>query len=220
YRRGTGPAPIRETLAAAVVLRSLNSLADPKPTAVVDPFCGSGTLLMEAAMLLTDCAPGLLREHWGFFGWKAHDQALWQQTINEAEQRFAEGKANCTTVFYGSDVDEKVIAQANQAAHSLDLADLFQLERVDATSSDLVEFVGEQENGLLITNPPYGERLETPLSARVLYRNFGAMLYQLQGRWNAGILAPGDVLLKSLRLRAWKKYNFNNGPLPVRLGVF
>lgn len=220
YRRGTGPAPIRETLAAAVVQRSLNSLADPKPTAVVDPFCGSGTLLMEAAMLLTDCAPGLLREHWGFFGWKAHNQELWQQTIDEAEQRFVVGKESCTTTFYGSDLDIKVLAQAEQSAEALGLADLFKFERVNAGTTELVEFIGEQENGLLVTNPPYGERLETPLSARVLYRNFGAVLYQLAGHWHAGVLAPSDVLLKSLRLRAWKKYNFNNGPLPVRLGVF
>ncbi|WP_157980702.1 bifunctional 23S rRNA (guanine(2069)-N(7))-methyltransferase RlmK/23S rRNA (guanine(2445)-N(2))-methyltransferase RlmL [Aliidiomarina taiwanensis] len=220
YRHGTGQAPIRETLAAAVVQRSLNSLAEPTPSAVVDPFCGSGTLLLEAAMLLTDCAPGLLREHWGFFGLKAHDQGLWEETLAAAEQRFAAGKASCTTTFYGSDLEPKVLAQAAASAELLGLADLFQFERLDAATADLVSFVGEQANGLLVTNPPYGERLETPLSAHVLFRNFGAVLYQLEGTWNASVLAPSDVLLKSLRLRAWKKYNFNNGPISVRLAVY
>lgn len=220
YRRATGAAPIRETLAAAIVMRSLNALNGVTPTAVLDPCCGSGTLLIEAAMQLTQCAPGLLRQHWGFYAWQAHDANLWQEIVAQAEAEFEAGKANCSTRFYGADLDSKVLAQANQALHALGIADLVELRTLDATTPALLDYVAEQEQGLLLANPPYGERLETPLAARLFYRRFGAVLHQLKGQWYAGILAPNDIMLRALRLRAWKKYNFQNGPLAVRLGVF
>lgn len=227
YRMGAGSAPIRETLAAAVALRSLNALnPDQDIDTVADPCCGSATLLIETALILMDGAPGLLRAHWGFFAWNEHAPDRWREIKDEASQRFEAGKAACKTRFLGSDIDAKVLGQAHQNVHAANLHEHFSLLCVDATTPSWVDFVAPSEAespngiGLIISNPPYGERLETPLAARIFYRKLGDNLRQLPESWNAAVLAPSEAMLKALRLRSAKKYTFYSGPLTIKLGTF
>ncbi|NMU33406.1 23S rRNA (guanine(2445)-N(2))/(guanine(2069)-N(7))-methyltransferase, partial [Staphylococcus aureus] len=105
YRDGTGMAPIKENLAAAIVMRS----GWVPGTPLLDRMCGSGTLLIEAAMLATDRAPGLHRGHWGFGGWAQHGGAIWKEVKAEAQTRARQGLAAYESRFYGSDVDARVI---------------------------------------------------------------------------------------------------------------
>ena len=112
YRDGTGMAPIKENLAAAIVMRS----GWVPGTPLLDPMCGSGTLLIEAAMLATDRAPGLHRGHWGFGGWAQHDDAIWKEVKAEAQTRARQGLAAYESRFYGSDVDARVIERARRNA--------------------------------------------------------------------------------------------------------
>ncbi|MCC5855074.1 MAG: bifunctional 23S rRNA (guanine(2069)-N(7))-methyltransferase RlmK/23S rRNA (guanine(2445)-N(2))-methyltransferase RlmL [Idiomarina sp.] len=219
YRKATGAAPIRETLAAAIAIRVL-ALHPETPKLVLDPCCGSGTLLVETAMILTNCAPGLLRNFWGFRSWLGHDEALFSEVLAAAEQRFSEGLAACETQFIGQDIDPKVINHADQAAYAAGVDRLFNFTIADATQADSFSQFADAENGLLLTNPPYGERLETPLAARIFYRKFGSAVRTLPDSWTAAVLAPDDTMLKAIRLRSAKKYNFYSGPLAIKLGVF
>lgn len=220
YRTATGPAPIRENLAAAIALRSLKQAPLEELGAVFDPFCGSGTLLLESAMIATDCAPSLTRKIFGWDTWKGHSKERWNEVVAEAEARFAKGLKNCRTQFIGSDIDPRVLRYADQAAHHMGLESLFRFQagdvRKESSWQDAVSF----ERGLVVCNPPYGERLESPLAVRKIYSDFGSKLAALPEGWHAGILAPDDATLKALKLTSSKKYSLKSGPLDIRLGLY
>lgn len=127
YRDATGAAPIKETLAAAIVMRSGWQPGTP----LLDPMCGSGTLLIEAAMIATDRAPGLHRKHWGFLGWAKHDVELWKEVTTEAQVRARKGLGDYTSRFYGSDNDSRVIERARANTRRAGLADLISYEVKD-----------------------------------------------------------------------------------------
>ncbi|MBA1842662.1 23S rRNA (guanine(2445)-N(2))/(guanine(2069)-N(7))-methyltransferase, partial [Escherichia coli] len=124
YRDRAGIAPIKETLAAAIVMRSGWQPGTP----LLDPMCGSGTLLIEAAMLATDRAPGLHRGRWGFSGWTQHDEAIWQEVKAEAQTRARKGLAEYSSHFYGSDSDARVIQRARTNARLAGIGELITFE--------------------------------------------------------------------------------------------
>ena len=218
YRQQQGAAPLRETLAAAVAIRAGMN----QQTAVVyDPFCGSGTLLLEAAMIRFDRAPGLSRRGWGFEQWLGHDETLWQQLLSEAEQRFNAAYTGHNAVFVGLDSDPRMIAIAQQNAERLGLAQCMQWSQGFAEQSfpaALAE-VGEGDR-LMVTNPPYGERLGEEVETLLLYRRFGAHLRQHFQGWQLAILAGDESLLKRMKLRSHKKYKLYNGALEVLLALY
>lgn len=220
YRLGTGAAPIRETLAAALVHRLRTNLNLEQPTAIYDPSCGSGTLLLEAAMVLTDTAPGLFREYWGFMAWRQHDEELWQNVRKEALLRKREGLAKCSTKFYASDMDPKVLAMLHRSIRQLGFDALFEYQVLDLSQHAIADFVGEQEQGVILTNPPYGERLGSELQSQLYFQKLGQHLYELQGIWFAGILAPDETKLRALKMRAQRKYPIKNGPLDILFATF
>ena len=104
YRQQAGEAPLKENLAAAILLRSGWDISTP----LVDPMCGSGTLLIEAALMAADQAPGLLRVRFGFMAWSGHDRALWQEISAEATVRATRGMKQANTQLYGFDQDKRV----------------------------------------------------------------------------------------------------------------
>ncbi|RTE87219.1 MULTISPECIES: bifunctional 23S rRNA (guanine(2069)-N(7))-methyltransferase RlmK/23S rRNA (guanine(2445)-N(2))-methyltransferase RlmL [Gammaproteobacteria] len=220
YRTATGPAPIRENLAAAISMRVLNQVNLAELDVVFDPFCGSGTLLIESAMIATQCAPGIIRDSYGWNGWLAHDESAWQEVVVAAQNRFNDGLANCKTRFVGNDIDPRVLGYADQAIHALGLESLFEFNAGDANKDSTYENVSQCENGVLICNPPYGERLESPLAARQIFTGLGAQIAKLPEGWKAGILAPDDTTLKALKLTSHKKYSLKNGPIDIKLGLY
>lgn len=207
YREDTGKAPLRETLAAAIVLRSGWQLGTP----LVDPMCGSGTLLIEAAQMQANIAPQLHRLHWGFDFWKGHNQQAWDKVKGEAielaEQAFNQNqKAN----FYGCDLDHRVLQKAKRNAQNAGVAHLIQWQQGDvaALKNPFVE-----EKGTVICNPPYGERLGTTPALIALYSVFGQRLKQQFSDWNVSIFSGEPALLDCLHLRSHRQFKAKNGPL-------
>ncbi len=207
YRDATGQAPIKETLAAAIVKRS-----DWQPgTPLLDPMCGSGTLLIEAAMIATDRAPGLHRLHWGFTGWAQHNAEMWNEVRSDAQARFRAGLAAYESRFYGSDNDSRVIERARTNARRAGLADLISFETRDV--AQLKNPLPEGPVGTVISNPPYGERLESEPALIALHNMLGRILKNQFGGWRLSIFSASPDLLNCLQLRADRQYKAKNGPL-------
>ena len=207
YRDGTGMAPVKETLASAIVMRS----GWVPGTPLLDPMCGSGTLLIEAAMLATDRAPGLHRGHWGFNGWLQHDDAVWKEVKAEAQARARKGLAAYESRFYGSDVDTRVIERARSNARRAGVGELITFEAKDV--AQLSNPLPKGPYGTVISNPPYGERLESEPALIALHSLLGRTMKTQFGGWNLSLFSASPELLSCLQLRADKQFKAKNGPL-------
>ena len=207
YREDTGQAPLRETLAAAIVLRS----GWKKGTPLVDPMCGSGTLLIEAAQMEVQIAPQLHRLHWGFDCWKGHNQDAWDkvkaEAVQQAETYFNQ---NPKPHFYGFDLDHRVLKKAQKNAQNAGVAHLIQWKQGDVAA---LKNPSPDEVGTVICNPPYGERLGTTPALIALYSVFGQRLKNEFGGWNASIFSSESTLLDCLRMRSHRQFKAKNGPL-------
>ena len=207
YREDTGKAPLRETLAAAIVLRS----GWQKGTPLVDPMCGSGTLLIEAAQMEAQIAPQLYRLHWGFDFWQGHNQAVWKKVKEEAlALAEAEKQRENPPHFYGFDLDHRVLQKAKQNAQNAGVAHLMQWQQGDVAA---IKNPSPNVAGTVICNPPYGERLGTTPALIALYSVFGQRLKQQFAGWNASIFSGEPSLLDCLRLRSHRQFKAKNGPL-------
>lgn len=207
YREDTGKAPLRETLAAAIVLRS----GWQKGTPLVDPMCGSGTLLIEAAQMEAQIAPQLYRLHWGFDFWQGHNQAAWEKVKEEALALAEDEKQRENSPhFYGFDLDHRVLQKAKQNAKNAGVAHLMQWQQGDVAA---IKNPSQDVAGTVICNPPYGERLGTTPALIALYSVFGQCLKQQFAGWNASIFSGEPSLLDCLRLRSHRQFKAKNGPL-------
>ncbi|WP_040976619.1 bifunctional 23S rRNA (guanine(2069)-N(7))-methyltransferase RlmK/23S rRNA (guanine(2445)-N(2))-methyltransferase RlmL [Necropsobacter massiliensis] len=206
YREEAGKAPLRETLAAAIVLRS----GWQQGTPLLDPMCGSGTLLIEAAQMEARIAPQLHRLHWGFDFWKGHNQAAWDkvkaEAITLAERQF---NTNPKPHFYGFDLDYRVLQKAQKNAVRAGVAHLIQWKQGDVAALKNPS----QEKGTLICNPPYGERLGATPALIALYSVFGQRVKAQFGGWNLSVFSAEPALLDCLRLRSHRQFKAKNGPL-------
>ncbi|MGM0481299.1 MAG: bifunctional 23S rRNA (guanine(2069)-N(7))-methyltransferase RlmK/23S rRNA (guanine(2445)-N(2))-methyltransferase RlmL [Pseudomonadota bacterium] len=216
YRQQQGEAPLRENLAAAILYRAgIHEWLERPEFNFYDPFCGSGTLVIEAAMMALDHAPGLARGHWGFFYWKGHKPAIWHAQLEQAEQRFKQGQQQFSGVIRGSDNDPRLVSMAYANSKRLLLDRFIEFEVADATAAQPTT-----SSGLLVTNPPFGERLGEEVETLLLYRRFGRQLKAQFEGWQAAVLAGDESLLKRLKLRSHKKYRFLNGALEVTLANY
>lgn len=205
YRIDSGAAPLRETLAAAIVIRSGWQIGTP----LLDPMCGSGTLLIEAAQMAAQIAPQLNRLHWGFNHWKKHQAHVWQRVKEQALAQAEQGRSQCKRSFFGRDCDQKVLLKAKQNAENAGVA-----EFIDFQVADIADLVAPTtEVGTVICNPPYGERLGTTPTLIALYSLFGQRLKQHFSGWKASIFSGEVSLLDCLRLRSSRQFKAKNGPL-------
>ncbi|PKE31487.1 bifunctional 23S rRNA (guanine(2069)-N(7))-methyltransferase RlmK/23S rRNA (guanine(2445)-N(2))-methyltransferase RlmL [Rahnella sp. AA] len=207
YRDLTGQAPLKENLAAAIVMRSGWQAGTP----LVDPMCGSGTLLIEAAMIAADRAPGLHRQHWGFTGWSKFDAELWRELTAEAQVRTRRGVQETTSRFFGSDIDRRVIEMARANARRAGVAELISFEAVEV--GKLVNPLPEGPTGTVISNPPYGERLESEPALIALHNMLGRIMKTQFGGWQLSLFSASPELLSCLQLRAERQFKAKNGPL-------
>ncbi|HET6907147.1 MAG TPA: bifunctional 23S rRNA (guanine(2069)-N(7))-methyltransferase RlmK/23S rRNA (guanine(2445)-N(2))-methyltransferase RlmL, partial [Rhodanobacteraceae bacterium] len=219
WRRDQGEAPLKENLAAAMLLRARWPETYAQGGALLDPMCGSGTLLIEGALMVADVAAGLQREHFGFLAWHGHDAALWQELRDEAQARAQEGLRNLRACFFGSDAAPLMIEVAKKNAQSAGVAGFVQLQRHDVAH---VQRPSGHDTGLLITNPPYGERMGEPDELPGLYRTLGARLREDFAGWRAAVLVAQPENGESdpahaLGLRADKRYVLYNGAIPCEL---
>lgn len=215
-------APMKENLAAAVLLRSGWPDIAAAGGALFDPMCGSGTLLIEGAMMAGDVAPGLLRGYFGFLGWKHHDRAAWEAEHDHAEERRAAGRAGLRPVT-GYDVDRRALRLAAESAGRAGLREVVRLERRDVAAAVPPRFADELPSpcpGLVVANPPYGTRLGEAVALRGLYRTLGSRLNEEFCGWRLGLLTGDPELSWATGLRARRTYSLYNGALPVKLYTF
>src|SRR5712671_5330924 len=171
YRARGVAAPLKENLAAAILLRSGWPAIAAGGGGLVDPLCGSGTFVIEAALIAGDIAPGLTREHFGFLKWKQHDSALWRRLGQEADQRRAKGKLP-TGILRGYDHDPSAVRAAHENSVHAGMQGIVHFER-----RELAALTREHETpGLVVVNPPYGERIGADASLRDLYALLGKQL--------------------------------------------
>ena len=211
YRQGQGLAPLKENLAAAMLLRAGWPQVHARGGGVVDPMCGSGTLLIEAALMAADVAPGLRREQWGFSRWRGHDAALWKMLHDEAQARAVRGLQALPAGFFGFDQDPAVI---NEAKRNAQLAQLSGFIHFGRQSLEHLHRPHELDQpGLVICNPPYGERMGADADVVALYRLLGAKLKSEFPGWQASVITSDEGLGRALGLHAQKRYRLFNGAL-------
>ena len=219
YHRTTGAAPLKENLAAAMVVRSgFNGSQN-----FIDPMCGSGTLLLEAALLATDTAPGLARSSYGFMNLKDYDENKWQEIYNEALERSNQGKRKAQELgvkIFGFDADSAVVQRARD---NIEHAGFSELVSVEHCLLDNLTNPCQGVNELpcvIVTNPPYGERMGNFNELILLYTTLGHKLKTLFKGGRAAVISTSQELLSCLRLSLDKSYRLFNGALECQLRVF
>ncbi len=213
YRDINIKAPIKENLAAAMLLRSGWPKIAQQNGSLIDPMCGSGTLLLEGAMIAADYAPGLLREYFGFFGWKKHDAPCWQKLINEAQQRKIAGLLKLPTIV-GFDKDRHTV---NAALTHITNAGLQTKIHVECRDIEQAAPAKSWRPGLVICNPPYGERLGDEQETAELYKKFGEALKAHFIGWKAAMIISDPELGFRLGIRSHKPITLFNGALECKL---
>lgn len=214
YRTEAGEAPIKENVAAAVLLRAgwPDICAEGRP--LFDPMCGSGTLLIEGALIAGDRAPGLTRDYFGVLNWRGHDTELWDDLVDEAHQR-AEAATGRLPMLRGSDIDAKTLQTARRNARAAGLEEFIDFEC--KAVRNIEPPAGRDWPGLLVTNAPYGERLDTDAEAVAVHRRLGEVLRERFPGWRASILTGSEQLGRQLGLSADRTYTLYNGPLECLL---
>ena len=203
YRAVGVAAPLRETLAAAMVLLSRYRGRDP----FCDPFCGSGTIAIEAALIAKNRAPGLSRA-FSAQKWRWLDSGLWLQAAGEA----MDGEYDGAYDIWGGDIDPKAVAIARANAEKADVEDVVRFEVADAAA-----FRRDAPYGRVVTNPPYGERILEKREAEELYRAFGRAVRTLPEGWRVSVLSSHTEFERTFGRAADKKRKLYNGMLKCDL---
>ncbi|MGF1459297.1 MAG: class I SAM-dependent RNA methyltransferase [Leptolyngbyaceae cyanobacterium] len=205
YRPAVGKAPLKESLAAALVY-----LSGWQPQqAFCDPLCGSGTLPLEAALMGLNRAPGLFRDRFGFESWPDFDEALWQRLRQQAQQ---DQLATLKAPVVGCDRDAQVVIQARSNAKNCQIADQITLQ-----VQELAEVEAPASSGVVLCNPPYGERLGRGEDLSSFYKLLGDVLKQRFKGWTAFVLSGNKSLAKSIGLKSSQRIPILNGNLPCQL---
>ncbi len=215
YRGAQGAAPLKENLAAAVLLRAgwakLVAAGDGE-LGFVDPMCGAGSLTIEAALIAADVAPGLLRNEFGFLRWRGHDEALWQRLLTEAAERRTAARSE-RVLFRAYDRDATAVRATLDNALRAGFA-----KHVHAERRDLADLPAPPApRGLLAVNPPYGERLGEADALQGLYALLGDKLRELYVGWQAAVLTGNPPLGRALKIKAKRTHTMYNGPIECRL---
>lgn len=202
YRQHTGPAPINEVLAAGMLV-----LSEWKPsTPLVDPMCGAGTIVIEAAMIASNTPPGILRERFGFMNWPDFDEALWQDIRRDALAQIKTSEAQ----IFASDKALNVLKYAEENAKIINLDQAIQFRRKDFMHLD-----PPAEDGMIITNPPYDERIQIE-DNEAFYSEIGDRFKQAFQGYSAWLISSNLSAIKRVGLRPSKKITLFNGKLECK----
>ncbi len=215
YRLQQGAAPLKENLAAAILIRSGWPRIAAEGGALADPMCGVGTFLVEAAMIAADIAPNLRRERWGFSAWLGHVPALWRKLHDEALARAEAGLAKPPLWIRGYEADPRLIQPGRNNVERAGLSDWIKIYQGEVGTFE--PRPDQNQKGLVICNPPYGERLGDEASLLYLYQNLGERLRQACLNWEAAVFTGAPDLGKRMGIRSHKQYAFWNGALPCKL---
>lgn len=211
YRSKAGAAPLKENVAAALLVRAKWPELAAQGYGLQDPFCGAGTLVIEAAMMAAHIAPGLLRQDQSLQYWAQHQNTLWEKLRTQALQQVKP----LTVKLLGTDSDSRAIALAHSNAERAGVLPLVKFDTLAVNESrPLVE------KGLLVCNPPYGERLGDTTQLVPVYQQLGVALHSHYQGWKSAVLTSNSVLAKAIGLRAGKQYTLFNGHLECKLYCF
>lgn len=201
YRQGGHAAPLNEILAAAMVMFS----GWDGSTTLLDPMCGSGTILTEAAMIAHHIAPNLKRDNFAFQRWKNYDAELYDKIWLEEKNKI---QPDIEGSIIGFDINKNAIfeARANVTAANVD-------ESIRLGTGDFFEKLPPKNPGIIISNVPYGERITTDAAILDFYKQLGDTLKQQYQGWNAWILSGNPEAIKNIGLKPTKKHNLFNGSI-------
>jgi 23S rRNA (guanine2445-N2)-methyltransferase / 23S rRNA (guanine2069-N7)-methyltransferase len=219
YRRRAGAAPLKENLAAAILLRADWPSMAARGGALIDPLCGSGTLLIEGAMMVAGIAPGLGRRRFGFEKLKSFDSAQWNALVAQAQASRSAGLASTLPQMRGYDGSPHVIerAIANIAAAGLEKHVRVSCRPLRALTRPTHRAIPD---GLLVSNPPYGERMGDKSELVPLYALLGQQMATQFPGWQAAVFTSDKDLARATGLRSHKRYTLYNGALATGLYLF
>ena len=212
YRQSGGDAPLKENLAAALLLRCGWPEVAAQGGALVDPMCGSGTLVIEAALIAANIAPGLLRRRFGFEKWLGHDVAEWQRVRGSAldsRDLAVLGRDRLRGYDQNQSAVRAAIANANRAGLGEHL--VFERRAIGNLPRS------GHTRGLVIVNPPYGGRMGEESSLRPLYAQLGERLLECFSGWEGAVFTGNPPLGRALGLRAYRSHAFFNGSIECKL---
>ena len=213
WRNVQNDAPLKENLAAAVLMRGGWPKSYHDGGALLDPMCGSGTLLIEGALMAADVAPGLQRHGRSLPSrWLGFDVEAWKALVEEAKQREEVGRSTLNQAMFGSDVDPHAVRAARENAEVAGVADEIWFGVREIGELQAPPF----ERGTVVCNPPYDERLAADTT---LYRKLGDALRRTVPLWRASLLCGNPELAYATGLRANKKYQLFNGAIECALIV-
>ena len=220
YREPTVEAPLKENLAAAILLLAGWGEIAKTGAPLIDPLCGSGTLPIEAAFIAADRAPGMGRAHFGFLRWGGHDAALWQRLLDEAQAREVRDPKKLPRIA-GYDMEARAVTAALANVERAGLRGRVHIDR--QALSDCMPLPSEESldpRGLFITNPPYGERLGEKEELAPLYQSIGDVLRQRFTGWRGAVFTGNLDLAKHVGLKAARRHVLYNGAIECRLLEF
>ena len=217
YRVAGGIAPIKENLAAALLARAEWPDIANNGGAYVDPMCGSGTFLIEAALMQLNIAPGVLRPHFGFHSWLKHDATLWSSIKEAALLQRKEALVSPPCTISGCELAENIYEQALRNIEYAGLQECIHIENADL---DRTNIKAGNENGLALCNPPYGMRLGEPDKLSRDYRELAQVCKERFPGWRLGLLSSNSELLAETRLRTDKKYKIFNGAIACEFRLY
>jgi len=207
YRTKTGEAPLKENLGAGLI-----ALAGwDKKSPLLDLFCGSGTILIEAAMMAANMAPGIHREGFGFMNLLDFNQEAWLRVLDEAESQELE---SIEAQLFGYDHDKRVLQMAKDNARNAGVAKFIDFKN---TPISVAAPPPEIPAGMILTNPPYGARIGDEDNLKDVYRDLGFSLKTRFDGWDAWILSGNKELLSEMKLKSTQKVFLMNGNIECRL---
>jgi putative N6-adenine-specific DNA methylase len=235
YRTGTGEAPLKEHVAAGLLKMAEWDGESP----IVDPMCGSGTILIEAALMARKIAPGTLRRRFGFMGWQGFNADVFKAELDatlaieeeasakldavvaryypEGDEGAGADEARPRPLFFGYDVDPKVIKIAQANAREAGVDDLISFRRHAMETLEAPPLEVAEGKGLILTNPPYGTRLGNKESAKDIYRDLAYTMKNRFKGWSAFVLSGDPELSAAMKLKATRRFPVYNGPIECRL---
>jgi 23S rRNA (guanine2445-N2)-methyltransferase / 23S rRNA (guanine2069-N7)-methyltransferase len=216
YRGAAGEAPLKENVAAGVLMRAQWPEIAAQNGEFLDPMCGSGTFCIEAALMAAGRAPGLTREYFGFLGWRGHDAVLWMRLRAQAEEQ-ARTAALLELTIRGQDRNAVAIRSASENAVRAGVDEWLRFAVGALSAAAPLAGRPAERAGLVCTNPPYGMRMEDREGARLIHRELGVVLRERFQGWSAAVLTGAPELGKELGLRAYRTHTVWNGGIECRL---
>jgi 23S rRNA (guanine2445-N2)-methyltransferase / 23S rRNA (guanine2069-N7)-methyltransferase len=214
YRLAGGEAPLRENLAAGILIRAQWPRIAAEGGEFLDPMCGSGTFVIEAAWIATDTAPGLLRDYYGFEGWRGHDAGLWNQLKDAARARIRD---QLPVIVRGADRNRAAIATASANARRAGVGRDLIFDHCDIAELKPMNTAEGAPPGLLCVNPPYGLRIPGSDEAADAHRALGVALNEPFAAWNVAVITGEPALGQLLGCEASRVHTVWNGAIECRL---